>query len=154
MNKLGHGFTLIELLIVMAILSILATIGLVGYRSAQFRGRDAARKSDLKNLSTALRLYYNDYGKYPASDGNGRILGCGAVGTSICDWGDPWDAGGNNYMGKLPEDPDPNLTYRYEQVTLDSFSLRTCLENSSDDSGKPPVGITCSSNLMFELSQN
>ena len=54
------GFTLVELLIVMAIISILATLIVGGFRSSQMRGRDGARKSDLKQISNALELFYSD----------------------------------------------------------------------------------------------
>ncbi|KKR41619.1 MAG: Type II secretory pathway pseudopilin PulG-like protein, partial [Candidatus Woesebacteria bacterium GW2011_GWB1_40_12] len=61
-KNLSLGFTLVELLVVIAILGILATIGLVTFSSSQMRGRDAQRKSDLKQISSALEIYYNDYG--------------------------------------------------------------------------------------------
>lgn len=61
------GFTLIEVLIVVAIVGILASVVLVGLGPIQRRGRDARRISDLRQAQTALELYYNKNGNYPAS---------------------------------------------------------------------------------------
>lgn len=59
------GFTLIELLVVIAIIGVLSTIVLASLKSARERARDANRLSDLKQIETALSLYYNDYGYFP-----------------------------------------------------------------------------------------
>ena len=53
------GFTLIELLVVIAVIGILSTIGLVAFNSAREKARDAVRKSDIKQLSIGLALYYD-----------------------------------------------------------------------------------------------
>ena len=56
----SKGFTLIELLVVIAIIGILATFVVASFTSAQQRGRDARRKSDLDALKKALLLMKND----------------------------------------------------------------------------------------------
>ena len=61
----NKGFTLIELLVVIAIIGILATLAIVSLTNARSSSRDAKRIADLKQLQTALELYYNDYGSYP-----------------------------------------------------------------------------------------
>ena len=61
----NKGFTLIELLVVIAIIGILATLAIVSLTTARSSSRDAKRIADLKQLQTALELYYNDYGSYP-----------------------------------------------------------------------------------------
>src|SRR5574344_1894140 len=60
-----QGFTLIELLVVIAIIGILATLAIVSLTTARSSSRDAKRIADLKQLQTALEVYYNDYGSYP-----------------------------------------------------------------------------------------
>lgn len=61
------GFTMIELLVAATILSILASIGLVSFNSANIRARDGKRKADLEQARAALELYRSDIGYYPKS---------------------------------------------------------------------------------------
>ena len=61
------GFTIIELLIVIAIIGLLATISIVSLNGARLKGRDAARLGNIKQIQTALEMYYNDQGSYPVS---------------------------------------------------------------------------------------
>jgi len=68
MKKINKGFTLVELLVVMAILGVLVTLIGTAFRTAQARGRDVQRKSDLKQIANALELFFNDYGFYPPGD--------------------------------------------------------------------------------------
>ena len=89
-NKI-KGFTLVELLVVITILGILATIGLVAFASSQARGRDVQRKSDLKQIATALEMFYSDYGVYPNSS-SGKIMACPYTSADpkssvACAWG-------------------------------------------------------------------
>ena len=66
-GKLNNlGFTLIELLVVISIIGFLATASMVVFNSVRMKGRDAKRVADLKKVATALDLYYDEYGKYPA----------------------------------------------------------------------------------------
>lgn len=75
MNKQkNRGFTLIELLVVIAIIGILSSIVFVSLNSARSKARDAKRIADVKQLMTALELYYGQNGYYPISSG-----GCGAT---------------------------------------------------------------------------
>lgn len=73
MNKHNRGFTLIELLVVIAIIGLLASIVLVSLNSARSKARDANRIAEVRQLQTALELYYDSNGHYPISSG-----GCGA----------------------------------------------------------------------------
>ena len=62
----SHGFTLIEMLVVMTLIVVLASVGLIAYRSSVQRGREAVLKEDLYRLRDAIDQYYADKGKYPA----------------------------------------------------------------------------------------
>jgi prepilin-type N-terminal cleavage/methylation domain-containing protein len=64
-SKLKAGFTLIELLVVIAIIGILASIILASLATAQAKGRDARRISDIKQIQLALELYYDANSKFP-----------------------------------------------------------------------------------------
>lgn len=132
-----QGFTLIELLVVISIIGLLATLLSANLTSARSRARDSQRKSDLKNISTALRLYYNDVGNYPAA----------------ITFGSAFQNGTTVYMEKVPNDPLGTPSYVYQRIDLDTFKLLACLENASDSQGKTASGITCSSSLMFQVSQ-
>jgi general secretion pathway protein G len=61
------GFTLIELLVVIAIIGLLASIILSSLNTARKKGRDARRIADLKEIQTALELYYSDHNQYPTA---------------------------------------------------------------------------------------
>ncbi len=66
MNKKKQGFTLIELLVVIAIIGLLSTLSILALNQARARARDAKRIADVKQIQTALELYYNEMGDYPA----------------------------------------------------------------------------------------
>lgn len=139
------GFTLIELLVVVSLIGVLATLVLANLNAARQRGRDAQRKSDLRNIQTALRLFYNDYGRYPTGAAN--IVGCGAGGTGFCIWGDPFETDDHTYMSTLPTDPLPNIDYNYVQIDADNYTLTACLENPSDE--KRQASATCASGWEY-----
>ncbi|MCC6485307.1 MAG: prepilin-type N-terminal cleavage/methylation domain-containing protein [Armatimonadetes bacterium] len=65
-----RGFTLIELLVVIAITAILAAILFPVYGAARRKASVTACLSNLKQLSTALRMYVDDAGgRYPWNAG-------------------------------------------------------------------------------------
>ena len=60
------GFTLLELLVVISIIAILITIGITSFSTAQKKGRDSKRKTDLREVQQALESYYSVCGfMYP-----------------------------------------------------------------------------------------
>jgi general secretion pathway protein G len=60
------GFTLIELMVVMAIIVILAGIGVASYTNSITRSKEAVLKEDLYRMRDALDQFFVDKGKYPA----------------------------------------------------------------------------------------
>ena len=97
------AFTLIELLVVIAIIGTLASVVLASLNSARTKARDAARIAQLKEIATAMQLFYSDNGFYPRENiedtGVGVICrSCtGGINTVIA-----------NYMGGVPQDPSYN----------------------------------------------
>ncbi len=131
------GFTLIELLIVIAIIGMLTSLLVVNYQGARERARDAQRKGDLRAVHQALRLYYNDFQKYPEAS-NGEIVGCGItkLAQSACAWGGQWELADTVYMGRLPADPVNSGDYVYVYTMTSSgegFRVTALLENASDN---------------------
>lgn len=126
MNNFKKGFTLIELLVVVSIIGILTTLLSANLNAARERARDAQRKSDLRNIQTAIRLYYNDNAVYPPS----------------ITFNSEWKVNDIAYMSTVPDDPlspNQNYTYTYDVIN-DTYILEACLENKSDPKCVP--GIT------------
>lgn len=139
MNK--HGFTLIELLIVIAIIATILAVAVPNFLSARERAKDAKKKAEISQLKSALRLYYNDYNRYPADSGGpmGNVIkGCGVNGTSNCPCNTTADfaAGGAScdtvYMKKFPSDWGTSMFYYQLNGNTDDFCLKVPLDNASD----------------------
>ena len=114
--KKKKGFTLIELLVVVAIIGLLATLSIVALNTARAKARDTKRVGDIKNIQTALELYYSNAGAYPASLNDLKP----------------------NYMGQIPTAPTPHdgtcssstNAYVYVSTSSDayrSYTLSYCL---------------------------
>lgn len=61
-----RAFTLIELLIVVAIISVLASIAVPNFLEAQTRAKVAAAHSDLRVMALAIEMYQVDNNTYPS----------------------------------------------------------------------------------------
>ena len=66
-----QGFTLIELLVVIAIIGLLSTMAVVSLNGAREKARDAQRVSDVKQISTALEMFYASKDTYLACTNGG-----------------------------------------------------------------------------------
>jgi uncharacterized protein (TIGR02145 family)/prepilin-type N-terminal cleavage/methylation domain-containing protein len=118
------GFTLIELLVVIAIIGALSTLALVSLNSARIKGRNAKRVADIKQISTALELYYSDHNSYPALITPGEAMK--SADDSI------------TYLGVIPSNPSPradgnclNKEYQYSTSYSNSkYKLGYCISNN------------------------
>ncbi|MCK9439130.1 MAG: prepilin-type N-terminal cleavage/methylation domain-containing protein [Patescibacteria group bacterium] len=68
MKTTKKAFTLIELLVVIAIIGVLATLAVVALQQARQNARDAKRMADMKQVQTALELFFNENGRYPTTE--------------------------------------------------------------------------------------
>ena len=91
----ARGFTLIELLIVLTLITILATMGLVQYRSSVTYAKEATLKQDLFRMRDAIDQYYADKNQYPST-----------LEALVSD----------GYLRKLPEDPFTKSTSTWQAV--------------------------------------
>jgi general secretion pathway protein G len=143
-RKLQRGFTLIELIIVMAIMGLLIGIVASSFQTSRIKGKDARRKSDLKQVQNALEAYINDHGTYPVSTA-GVITACGA-GNATCAWGSPFtDQNGTVYMAQLPSDANaPTFQYQY-LVSSDHkmYQLYAYIEDTQDADAYNYNGVFC-----------
>ncbi len=62
-----NGFTLLEILVVISIIAILVALGTAAYSTAQKKGRDARRQSDIKAVQNGFEQYYTKNSAYPAT---------------------------------------------------------------------------------------
>jgi general secretion pathway protein G len=153
------GFTLIELLIVIAIIGVLATLLMVNFVGVRQRARDAQRKSDLRQLQSALEIYRSDNSSYPVSGTTGSSsntlvancsgsLGNGPGCTTIYIKTISTDPSGSSYY-------NGGYYYYSSDGTSGNYTLGTCLENSGDSQGTPtnPGGTgTCASGKYYVLN--
>lgn len=115
-KKNKKGFTLVELLVVIAIIGILAAVGVTALSGARAKARDAKRVADIKQIQSALELYYTDNQAYPLGDGTDNFLALGDLTdcTTACDTissvGIAATATPPTYMGLIPKDPSATTT--------------------------------------------
>lgn len=161
MRNNKKGFTLVELLVVIAIIGLLATLAIVALNSARAKARDAKRVGDVKQVQTALELYFNDEGGYPDTTamgtGDAVVLGPddqdGTAGeytdcetnTVACDHlcsnavGFTDDCGTDSIlMAIVPGDANPGSstgsgTYTYESTDPATYTIIFTLEGAVGD---------------------
>ena len=136
------GFTLVELLVVIAIIGILSTLSVVSLNSARAKSRDARRLSDIKQIRTALDMYYDSNSTYPAN--------CNSLGSTtscMCLTSNGWtttaactnpSAGTIIFMQKVPSDPLATGSYNYTPTSSNSsYYITYTLENGGPQTATP-----------------
>lgn len=101
--------------------------------TSQTKSRDAKRIADIRQMASALELFYNDNSQYPSSS-NGQPIGLTPT-----------------YIGALPVAPSPAdgecddyfNTYWYTQTSPNSYNLSFCL-------GEATGGISAGKNEMSQ----
>ncbi len=102
---------------------------------AQMKSRDEQRLSDIRQMQTALELYYGDHSGYPVAE---TFKVVGGVRECLGQKGFSADDCGLAYMVKLPANPQPGgEPYQYRAATPASYELIFALEIGA---GGFPVG--------------
>ena len=124
MQKRKHrGFTLIEIMVVVVIIGMLATLILPKVLGRQDEAMVAKAKSDIRAISSAVKLYKLDNFKYPASL-NDLVSG---------------GPKGRGYLDKVPKDPWGN-DYQYtnpgSHLEFDVWSFAADATSGGSDVGQ------------------
>ena len=89
------GFTLIELMVVVALIAVLAAMGVVQYRNAVVRTKEAVLQEDLFRMRDAIDQYYADKAKYPLD-----------LATLVSE----------GYLRQVPKDPITNSSETWQTI--------------------------------------
>lgn len=117
-------FTKTEIKSLIVIFLILVGISWPNFSLSLRRSRDQIRRDDMGNIQAAIDSYYSDYGIFPASTEDGRMVVCkgaeknGIIEIIPCEWGrDTWvnltPGVSKEYMRVLPGDPSAKKGFRY-----------------------------------------
>ncbi len=134
----SKGFTLLELLVVISIIGLLVAIGVASFITAQRKGRDARRKSDVKSIQDGFEQYFS---------ANSNNYATAAQGCTYM------FRDGDIFPGGEPTDPKGG-PYTYSNCSTSSYcvcaEMETCVGNKASASCTASAGDAyfCLSNLQ------
>lgn len=144
------GFNKGEFLTVSAILLVLIAMIAINLQISFRKSRDLQRKNDIRTIYDALHAYHTDFGYFPLSDDEGKILACikdmdnirtnelGEVLYDPCVWGqdalrDVFDESYRPYLPALPIDPHHREGASYYYISNgERFQIYGALEGINE----------------------
>ncbi len=143
------GFTLIDLLVTLSFVGLILSLTLTSVNTIRASGYDTTRKSEMKQLQTALELYHNDHNSYPTT--RNVWYGNSPMGGYEKEWVPNLAP---KYISKLPSDPvyTPNAcggwggTYLYRSNGTDYKLIDHCPQVSN-------IASVSSSNPFYDPSR-
>lgn len=141
MKKNQKGFTLIELMIVVAIIGILATMGVPQFQKFQARARQAEARTSLSGIYQAMKAFQAEWNRYY---GDFNAIGYNADGRLI------YDAGFATSGDGVPEHPVSAYRTPSNNSRLGAICQGVQEGNSTNNTStcvliQPASGITCTS---------
>ncbi len=144
-KKTRKGFTLIELLTVMAVLALLSVVILVSLNNARVKARDARRKTEMRQIYTAMLMYFDTNNTYPIYSANDVCsITVGACSSLLY----PTSIG--TFLVSMPKDPTNNTTYYYriKANTSSTFCVIATIEQDGTAFYASQKGVGASSGLV------
>lgn len=154
-------FTRTELLVTVVGLLCIGILSYFNFSTSLRRARDSQRREDLGRLSDALNSFHQDFGFFPPSSPDGKIIACKGenfdevvaelktlkhfdlalyiTGLVSCEWG--WDGlseftDGTSYIRTIPTDPKHAEGIRYLYISnLNRYQLFSYLEGTESEIG-------------------
>src|SRR5437870_4092802 len=127
------GFTLIELLVVLVIIAVMAAIVVPKFANRGQQSREAALKSDIRLVRSAVQMFQTDTEAYPTkltdlAATTAPAKGVDATGKSVTITAANWK--GPYLQGTVPNDPVANKAFTYSKGTLTSSATGTALDGT------------------------
>ena len=123
-NKI-KGFTLTELLVVVAIIGLLSSIVLASLNSARLKARDVKRLASIRQIQTAVEMYYDTNGTYPI------LLAYNNTSSGDVNWLTGFATAIRPYISSLPNDAMA-AGYLYSSTNSgQKYGLAVAFEGSS-----------------------
>ncbi|MEI7452145.1 MAG: fibrobacter succinogenes major paralogous domain-containing protein [Candidatus Falkowbacteria bacterium] len=140
--KPKKGLSLIEIIVVVAIIGILASVAVVALNNSRVKSRDAKRVADVKQIQTALQLFFANNQRYPSAQEfaqNSLVTASVVNGQMVT----------TTYMAKIPTPPtvvDGNCSstsgsYSYDVASNgSSYTISYCV---AAPTGSIAAGVHC-----------
>ena len=120
-NKNQPAFAILELIILCFIVLVFLIVSLTSYLSARVKTRDSQRLADIKQIQTALKVFYTDNGFYPETSSFGEPKG-------ITDYIKYWPIAPTPTDGSCDQSQNQ---YTYSpRASGESFEVQFCLGKS------------------------